>query len=365
MNRVCLNMIVKNEAHVIERCLASVKPFIDAWVIVDTGSTDGTQDIIRRFMADCPGELHERPWHNFGHNRTEALELARPHGDYLFMIDADEVLRLPADYRRPFLRADIYTLQVEFGGIRYGRPCVVASHLPWRWVGVLHEYLDCGRTVERPWLHGPTVVVHTDGARSQQNVVDKYAADARTLETALRDEPDNSRYVFYLAQSYRDSAQPEAALRQYDRRAGMGGWPEELWYAQYAAALLADQLGRDPAEIIHRYLQAFETRPSRGGEALGQLARYCRDQKRFASARVFAERARAIPMPADLLFVDPSWYTWRCDDEYAIACYWSNDYSECERVCLELLNNAGLPAAQRSRIQANLDFAVSKIGPLA
>ena len=51
MNRygqnVCLNMIVKNEAAVIARCLASVRPLIDSWAIVDTGSSDGTQEIVR------------------------------------------------------------------------------------------------------------------------------------------------------------------------------------------------------------------------------------------------------------------------------------------------------------------------------
>ena len=70
-------MIVKDESHVIERSLASAKPLIDYWVIVNTGSTDGTQDVIREFLKDIPGELHERPWKNFGYNRTEALELAR------------------------------------------------------------------------------------------------------------------------------------------------------------------------------------------------------------------------------------------------------------------------------------------------
>ena len=49
---ICLSMIVKDEAPVIERCLRSVKPWIDHWVIVDTGSSDGTQAMIRKFMAD-------------------------------------------------------------------------------------------------------------------------------------------------------------------------------------------------------------------------------------------------------------------------------------------------------------------------
>ena len=65
MKTLCLNMIVKNESHVIKRCLDSVKPIIDYWVIFDTGSTDGTQRIIQEVLKDIPGQLHERPWVNF------------------------------------------------------------------------------------------------------------------------------------------------------------------------------------------------------------------------------------------------------------------------------------------------------------
>jgi glycosyltransferase involved in cell wall biosynthesis len=74
-------MIVKDEAHVIERCLRSVLPFVDWWVVADTGSSDGTQDLVRSTLAALPGELVERPWVDFGHNRQEVLELARssPH----------------------------------------------------------------------------------------------------------------------------------------------------------------------------------------------------------------------------------------------------------------------------------------------
>jgi glycosyltransferase involved in cell wall biosynthesis len=85
-------MIVKNEEPVLERCLQSVRPLIDAWCIVDTGSTDGTRRVIQRVLGDLPGELHEHPWQDFAHNRTRALELARRLGDYVLVIDADEVL---------------------------------------------------------------------------------------------------------------------------------------------------------------------------------------------------------------------------------------------------------------------------------
>src|SRR6187399_3263414 len=84
---VCLTMIVKNETAVVERCLRSVRPFVDCWSIVDTGSTDDTPRLIAAALADLPGELHERPWSDFGHNRTEALALARGRADYSLVID--------------------------------------------------------------------------------------------------------------------------------------------------------------------------------------------------------------------------------------------------------------------------------------
>ena len=65
MATICLNMIVRDEAAVIERCLASVRPYIDSWVIVDTGSLDDTPARIVSTMAGVPGELHHRAWRNF------------------------------------------------------------------------------------------------------------------------------------------------------------------------------------------------------------------------------------------------------------------------------------------------------------
>lgn len=360
MSTVCLCMIVKNEAHIIRRCLDAVRPFIDHWLIVDTGSTDGTQAVIREHLRDLPGTLVERPWRNFGHNRSEALELARARADYLFVIDADEVLRLPAAYRRPPLQADAYTLDVQFGGLHYGRVCLLKAALPWRYVGVLHEYPDCGRVVDRPPLPGPTVEVYTDGGRSQIDTVTKYARDAELLEAALRDEPGNARYVFYLAQSYRDSEQPEKALAAYERRAAMGDWIEETWYSLYSAARLAEALGRSPAEVTDRYLKAYQCRPQRA-EALSALARYQRLRGSYALGRLFAERAMNTPMTDDILFVDRADYLWRAADEYAVSSYWTGDYQDSLRVCERLLACTELPASERPRVEANQRFAMDAL----
>src|ERR1017187_4686809 len=87
---LCLSMIVKNEAHVIKRCLRSVKPFIDTYSISDTGSTDNTMDLIREELDGIPGVLVSDPWQDFGTNRN--LALSRCEGDFVLSIDADDTL---------------------------------------------------------------------------------------------------------------------------------------------------------------------------------------------------------------------------------------------------------------------------------
>jgi glycosyltransferase involved in cell wall biosynthesis len=131
----CLNMIVKHEAPVIRRCLDSVRPVIDYWVIVDTGSTDGTQDIIRKHLGDLPGELIERPWVDFAHNRSEALDLARGRADYLLVIDADETLEITEGFEMPRLSADSYDIEVRCGGFTCARKQLLRNSLPCSQVG--------------------------------------------------------------------------------------------------------------------------------------------------------------------------------------------------------------------------------------
>ena len=52
---VCLNMIVRDDSQVLQECIASVSPFIDYWVIVDTGSEDDTPDLVSHLLSDIPG----------------------------------------------------------------------------------------------------------------------------------------------------------------------------------------------------------------------------------------------------------------------------------------------------------------------
>lgn len=354
-------MIVKDEAPVIERCLDSVKPFIDHWVIVDTGSTDGTQDLVRQHLGSIPGTLYERPWKHFGHNRTEALELARDTADYTFIMDADDVFSAPNGMPDLDPGIDAYDIVIEGFDISFPRTLIVSNRHPWRFEGVLHEFITTDGTIRRDALQGVRVIERREGARSRNvSQREKYFKDALTLEAALRDEPDNSRYVFYLAQSYRDAGLADQALRQYERRTEMGGWDEEIYFSRLEMARLSLLLGMEPAVVVHRYLTAFQTRPSRI-EALVELARYHRSREEWALALLMAERAIGVEMPADRLFVSVPYWKWAALDEYAIAAYWCGQYHESEWACRKLLDGDALPEAQRERVQRNLDWALERL----
>ena len=138
-------MIVKNEAEDIGRCLASVKPFIDYYLIADTGSTDNTPDLIKQLMEGIEGEVVFHDWENFGANREKILQCAYQKGniDYCLVIDADEELKVEDKSVFNNLMADCYYIEKLRGDISYKHPGLInIKKTQWHWKGVVHNYLS-------------------------------------------------------------------------------------------------------------------------------------------------------------------------------------------------------------------------------
>lgn len=350
---ICLNMIVRDEAPVIERCLASARPFIDRWVIVDTGSTDETPALVAHALRTVPGVLHHRPWRDFGHNRNEALELARAGGGYLLFIDADETLGAPDRFSWPTLDQPAYHLHAQAGAVRYSRPALVDAKLDWRWEGVIHEHLVATPPVTRfVQLEWPRILVRQDGARSRDPK--KLEKDARVLREALAREPGNARYAFYLAQSLRDAGALEGALDAYRHRWDMGGWDEERWYALYQVARMEERLGRPAAEVQAAYLLAYHHRPARA-EPLFHLARFHAEHGEFALAYLFARPAAEMRPPADVLFVEDEIYRWRALDEMSVAAAAVGANDAALWALGRLAREGQVPQPELPRIRKNLE----------
>ena len=234
-----LNMIVKNEAHVILQTLEKIikKIKFDYWCISDTGSTDGTQDIIRTFFATngIPGELVEHEWVDFGYNRTKAIECAYDKCDYLFIFDADD--ELCGDFVIPVLKADGYKLNFgDSNGVSYSRVQVVNNRKKWCYKGVLHEFIQCLEpNCQYTNLDGTYYIISgKTGARSQDP--QKYYKDALILEkahaTAIAEKDDlYVRYAFYCANSYHDCNRPEDAIKWYKTTLSQTNWAQEKYIA--------------------------------------------------------------------------------------------------------------------------------------
>lgn len=358
---VCLSMIVKNEAPVVARCLASVRPFVTHWIVVDTGSTDGTQEVVREAMQGVPGALHERPWQDFAHNRTEALELARPRGEYVLVIDADDTLEADPGFRLPALEADSYVLQIADGPVAYERPQIVRSALPWRWRGVLHEFLHCDGARASGRLQGLRVRRNHDGARRRDP--DTYRRDAAVLEEVLRTESDPqmlARYRFYLAQSYRDGGETEKAVEHYLARGGMGFWEEETFVSLLNAARLMGALGRPFEEVLTTYERASAACPRRV-EALHGAALLCFQGGRYREGLEIAGRGLDLTVPPGGLFVEPWIYEYGLLDIYTGNAYRAGEYRICLDACLGLLGGSKLPADLRGKVVKNARLALRKL----
>ena len=368
---ICLTMIVKNESQVIKRCIDSVKDFISYWVIVDTGSTDGTQDLIKEIMNEynIPGELHERPWVDFGHNRSENLNYAKGKADYRLIIDADDVLFLENPEHNPFINItkDFYKIKIRLGSLAYYRTQLIRGDQDWKYVGVLHEYLSGpeGVELEEDFLDGIEMHASVSGHNRDIKGKEKYYNDALIFEKALITTPKEElpidlerRYVFYMAQSYRDAGMHERSIEAYQRRVDLGGWPEEVYISKYWIARQKQVMGKGDEEIIDAYLKAWEYRPNRL-ESLYHLIKFLGSKKRYALAFALSSVGMKTGPCSDILFVEDDIWKWRMPDEYSVLAYYNGNAQEAHKVTSILINSPvfeKIAKNEQDRIMKNIDF---------
>lgn len=359
---ICLNMIVKNESKEIKNCLASLLKVIDYWVIVDTGSVDGTQKIIREFLKDIPGELHERPWVNFAHNRNEALQFAKNKADYVLLIDADERLAFAPNFAMPKLEMDCYSIVVRMSEDRtfdFQRVLLINNHLNWKWEGVIHEYLVCPQAKSLARLNDVVnLSLSSDGARSQDP--QKFQKDIQVLERAIETDPTNARNVFYLAQSYDKVGNRALALKHFEKRASMGGCDQEVFWSLYAIGRLHTFQNAAAETILNSFCRAYAFRPSRA-EPLYRLAEYFFETQNYILGYALAKLALSIPMSQDLGYVEKWIYEYGVLFQLANCAAGLGKNEEARAAYHQLLLRNDLPTDIRKLVKNNMEVCFRKI----
>jgi glycosyltransferase involved in cell wall biosynthesis len=348
-------MIVKNEEHVIERSLDSALPHVDRWCIVDTGSTDSTIEKIHAAAKKHgkTGILHERPWVNFGHNRTELLELARQtEAAFFFMMDADDILVSEGKpFEQQFGSEDTYTMTFKRGDLTYRRPAIFNTKA-WAFKGALHEYAHLDNAVIG---HIDTAYIdaRVEGARSKNP--NKYRDDALALEAEFIARPD-PRAAFYCAQSWRDSGNSEKATEWYLQRTTMGGWNQEIYVSYLNLVRLTPDVN---LKLKYAWL-SLEACPRL--EAAHAALEYFRQRNTWSSRAYYLglEAAQAVKTSSQKktndLFAEPVEYKFY--DEFSIHAFYTghDDVAVLNGMKAYFL----APLDERPRILNNVKYSVDR-----
>jgi tetratricopeptide (TPR) repeat protein len=303
-------MIVKNESHIILNVLSSTLPLISTYCIVDTGSSDNTVEIIYNFYLEkgIVGVIHERPWKNFGHNRSEALSLCK-NMDYALVIDADDIIDFPADGLKTIQRLigvhpNACNVLVKQDTIEYWRTQIFKCNDDWKYIGVLHEYPSNGKLNNIVVKLPPSVFITSRRMGGRNLTGDKYKRDIEVLEKGLEEEPENERYIFYLAQSYRDAGDNQNAIKFYKKRFEMKGWHEEAWFSAFQVGLCYKNIG-NILKFEYWMQKAFNFYPSRA-EPIYYLTKYFRETNRLYKAYEYCKLGLTINFSKnDVLFIEP------------------------------------------------------------
>ena len=315
-----LCMIVKNEARRISAVLASYRPYIDTWTILDTGSTDGTLDLIRRELADIPGALHQEPFVDFATSRNRALELHGQSTVFSIMPNGDVLQGGPL--LRSFLEAHVndqagaYRVRISPG--HYYHPLVMRTGAGWRYKWRTHE-CAMGPNVG-PQIPGVTVV-RDRGSRTDAEWRQRWERDIVLLNQDRMEDPSDPRPYFYLGQTHECLGQYVQALPFFERRAELGGYFDEVFESKFRIGKMKAKLERPWAEIQQAYLEAYAHDPRRA-EPLYAISEHWYDRQHHIS-RIFSIAAAELPKPPTDLFLDEDVYTWKAADRAAISSFYS------------------------------------------
>jgi glycosyltransferase involved in cell wall biosynthesis len=394
--RILLNMIVKNESRIILRALESTVPFIDGVIIMDTGSTDNTIELINEFLAKYPtlrGKVVSEPIaaddFTFSGARTRALHHcidAANWADYILFMDADMVLEI-GDPDFSIEVGDDIPRQVRYLTQRNN---LLYSNV--RLIPLIAEDIATEKVTFRTYTHefishsyayGPTIPYNTLGIHDIGDggaKGNKMPRDLRLLLKGLREDADDlkCRYMFYLGETYRHMAQsseyePEVrnallaqSIKYYsDRAAITNSWIQEVWYSYYAMGkCYMAMTPAQPDKAVYCWMQAYEVYPHRIENLYACADFFCMTERKYKQAHVYYNLAAAVlengllstPVAREeQLFLQRDIYDFRLKYLYTILAPYMG-IRNLSREIAAVLNAPELPDAEYTAVFNNMQF---------
>ena len=364
----------KNEEHCILETLKSVAPYIDYWIVCDTGSTDKTVKLVKNFFAKkgIPGELHEDSWVGFDHNKTLMIQRAKGKADYIMHLDADDQLVGEFKFSLDESGKDAYHIPVRRGSAEWKALILFKADYTWKFCGVAHTTI---KALEIPSYSTGDLShygyhISGEGIGSRAFDPKKYLYDAERLQKQFWDtlisDPDglNNRSIFYTAQSYMDYGMHKEGL-QWNRLylKVQDTWIEERFEAQMRVSQCLMALGADLNEIIAEMDKAIAIFPDRS-EPCVHLGKYLNQKGQHELAYKYLKQATrnniANIKSKYVLFVNQLCYGKYINDELSVACYWTDKFEEGLNYLKQIINDPEFES-QQERLNSNLQHFSDKI----
>ena len=353
---ISLVMIVKNEEKRLKNTLLSVLGYVDSFIIFDTGSTDNTINILKDFSKEnnIPLYLLEGTFIDFSTSRNICLDFADTivSNDFLLLLDSNDELR-GAEFLRKFCQENkdkpntgYYVLQEWWNGFRhekYYNLKMVKSRKGWRYRGRVHEYLyDTGvknnRNIEISTIRIPDrLSIYQDRTQDDDKSKKRYETDKVILLEELKDNPTDSRSIFYLARTYMCLGNIKESFNYFKIRTNLEGFSEELFESFLKCGELSQKLKHDWYESFNWYIKAFEI--IERVEPLLHISSYYMHKNWFLSY-TFASLACKLSYPHRCrLFVDKHAYDYVRWHFLSVSGWYAGFFKEGRIACVKAISS--------------------------
>ena len=295
MATIALVMIVKNEERILRRAIDSVRSIVDEFVVVDTGSTDSTREIIAEY-----GPVHEIPFTNFVDTKNAALALAK--SDYILLLDADEFVIAGLEFLKEHAENGSECVMAQIsesrGRVVYSRARLWKNSGVWQFVGPgVHEVISGG---ENAVTDNRIVVEHNHEHRTGESYVERFTKYVDILKTHLESHPDDPRAMFYLGRTYKDLERSLESITCFRRYLSMNTpFRDERWQAAYDIAQVWFSEGE-----FDQSLEACDLADSidpRRAEVTILRGRIAWELQDYETASGWYEKAAGMPVPDDVI----------------------------------------------------------------
>ena len=358
-------LMVKNEEKNIEKTLKSVVGQVDCIVIYDTGSTDETINIIKKFSESQKINLHLKQgiFVDFATSRNISLDFADTvNVDYLLLLDSNDELK--GDCLRKIctenFKKDINAFLVCQKWMsdkltKYFNARLLKSKKNWRYSGVVHEYIkDVSNKNNEVFKLDESLYIYQDRNEDGNKSFQRFSRDKELLLEDIKKDPKNSRSMFYLAQTCDCLGLKEECIQYSKLRLDLGGFQEEIFHSLMRCGKYSYSLGIDWNVCLEYFLRAYND--FNRAEPLVVIAEYYKDKKMWNTACMFAKQACNLNFPSHhLLFVDETIYAYTRWHVLSIVAYYAQEYDIGKTACLKAIENS-----QKQLDKCNLKFYIDR-----